>query len=895
MREWIARLLDWFRRGKLDRELDEELAFHRAHLERDALRHGADADAAAHTARRRLGNATRLRETMRERWSIPPLDIWQQDVRYAIRGLRRSPGFSTTVVITLALGIGANAAMFNVVDRLMFRPLAFLQDPGTAHRIYWQWWNRGSMVTTLSTYYTRYLDLRNWTDSFTQFAAFDERNLAVGEGTFARERRVGVVSAEFFDFFDARPVVGRFFTADEDVTPKGSDVAVLSHRFWQAEFGGRDVLGEQLRVGDISATVIGVAPEGFAGVNDAIPPAVYIPITTFAGGSQTEDARTYFSAYRWGWVEILVRRKPGIPVEDAARDATNAFRRSWLAGMEDYPQGLSVDAARPRAIVSSVRTGAGPAPSLEARTALWVSAVSGIVLLIACANVANLLLARAFRRRHETALRLALGGSRRRLILQTLSEILLLTIASGVAGLVVVQWGGTAVRGLLITADPSLTILTDGRTLLITLGLAAATGLLVSWVPVISVKRRYLAHTLRSGSRGGGVDGTRIRSALLVGQGALTVVLLVGAVLFVRSLQGVQNVPMGYDVDRVLLVNRIIRGPAFEDSVQVPLRRHLLSVAQALPQVESAAWVSSAPFVSTSATDLYVAGIDSVGLLGTFTYQATTPDYFRTMGTRILRGRGLTNEDRVGTPDVAVVSESMAERLWPNRRAIGQCFRMRSDTAPCVTVVGVAEDMVQQDIVDGRRYHYYLSADQYRRTWGRGMVLRLRGDVLREADNIRQVLQREMTGPSYLTVQPLRDIVDGQQRSWRMGATMFVAFGGLALIVAAIGLYGVLGYNVAQRMHELGVRVALGARPRDIVLLVMRQATRVAGIAVVAGSAIALAGATWIEPLLFRQSARDPLIYGLVAAGVVGVAVLATAVPARRASRADPNAVLRTD
>jgi ABC-type antimicrobial peptide transport system permease subunit len=175
------------------------------------------------------------------------------------------------------------------------------------------------------------------------------------------------------------------------------------------------------------------------------------------------------------------------------------------------------------------------------------------------------------------------------------------------------------------------------------------------------------------------------------------------------------------------------------------------------------------------------------------------------------------------------------------------------------------------------------------------MVLRLRGDVLREADNIRQVLQREMTGPSYLTVQPLRDIVDGQQRSWRMGATMFVAFGGLALIVAAIGLYGVLGYNVAQRMHELGVRVALGARPRDIVLLVMRQGTRVAGIAVVAGSAIALAGATWIEPLLFRQSARDPLIYGLVAAGVVGVAVLATAVPARRASRADPNAVLRTD
>ena len=226
-------------------------------------------------------------------------NIWL-DVRYAFRGLRRSPAFAVTVIATLGLGIGANAAMFDVVDRLMFRPLTYLRDPGSVRRIYWQSDDRGTTRTTQTTYYTRYLDLRRWTRSFSQLAAFSERNVAVGDGERARERRVGAVSASFFEFFNARPALGRFFTGDEDVTPRGGDVAVLSYALWQSEFGGRDVRGEVLRVGDIRATIIGVAPHGFDGVNDANPPVVYVPITTYAASGGTNDARRSYTHYEWG-------------------------------------------------------------------------------------------------------------------------------------------------------------------------------------------------------------------------------------------------------------------------------------------------------------------------------------------------------------------------------------------------------------------------------------------------------------------------------------------------------------------------------------------------------------------------------------------------------------------
>jgi putative ABC transport system permease protein len=830
-------------------------------------------------------------------WSILWLDRFKQDLRYAVRGLRLSPGFTATVIVTLALGIGANAAMFNVVDRLMFRPLEYLRDPGTVHRIYWQWDDRGNTTTSMSTQYARYLDFRKWTTSFSHLAGFSERDLAVGEGASARELRVSAVSASFFDLFDAHPALGRFFGADEDVVPRGADVIVLSYAFWRSEFGGRDVRGERLRVGNVRATIVGVAPDGFDGVNDANPPVLYIPITTFAASTGTDDSRTYFSKYQWGWMHVLVRRKPGITLDQAQADGTHAFQASWEASRADQPSSPASAAARPRVAISSVRPGAGPDPALEARTALWLAIVAAIVLVIACANVANLVLARALRRHRETAVRLALGVSRNRLLMQSTIESLVLALPSGATALLLATWAGGAIRRMLIATASTTTVpvFTDSRTLVVTGGLALATGLVVGVVPLLVSGRGDLTRTLRGGARGGVSDGGRLRAMLLVTQAALSVVLLIGATLFVRSLEAVRAIPLGYDADHVLLVNRVIRGSVFNETAQRSMRQMLLSTAQSLPGVESAAWVSSAPFVSTSDTSLYVPGIDSVERLGIFTYQATTPDYFRTMGTRILRGRGFTADDRAGAPAVAVVSASMAHALWPQEEAIGQCFRMRLATAPCTTVIGVAEDMVQRDLTGTQRYHYYVSIDQYTRTWGNGMLLRLRGDPVVQAESIRKALQRIVPGESYVTVQPLQAVVQNARRSWQLGATMFVAFGVLALAVAAVGLYGAIGYSVAQRMHELSVRVALGARRSNILRLVLGQSLRFALAGIGVGVVVAVFGGRWIQPLLFHQSATDPLVYGAVAVTMLVVALTASALPAFRATRADPNTALRAE
>ncbi len=264
------------------------------------------------------------------------------------------------------------------------------------------------------------------------------------------------------------------------------------------------------------------------------------------------------------------------------------------------------------------------------------------------------------------------------------------------------------------------------------------------------------------------------------------------------------------------------------------------------------------------------------------------------MGTRIFRGRGLSADDRAGSPGVAVVSQSMARVLWPQQDAIGKCFHMRSDTLPCMTVVGIAEDMVQRDFV-GARYHYYVSIDQYTRSWGNWMLLRLRADPAREAENIRKALQQVMPGTSYVTVRPLREGVQSAQQSWRMGATMFLAFGVLALIVAAVGLYGVIAYGVTQRMHEWGVRLALGAQRSDILRLVAGQSLRFAIAGAGLGVLVALLASRWIQPLLFQQSAKDPLIYGSVGLTLIVVALVASARPAFRAAAADPNSALKTE
>jgi putative ABC transport system permease protein len=898
MRELIARIVDWMRRDRLDRELQEELRFHRQQLERDAMHAGVDAEEAQFAARRRLGNDTRTTEAARERWSIPSLDQLLQDVRYAFRGLRRSPAFAITAIVTLALGIGANAAMFGIVDRLMFRPHAYLRDAGSVHRIYLvDTRPRGRQILAGGIEYLRYLDLTRNTSSFSRTAVWAHPRAAVGTGEAARERTIGVVSGSFWEFFDARPALGRFFTVAEDTTPRGADVAVLGHAFWKTEFGGRDVIGERLSIGSLSPTIIGVAPEGFTGVSDNIEPVAFMPVTFFAAAAFPGDPTSYYTDYSQGWLGVMARRKPGVSLEAATADASRAYWNSWEAERAMDGNLHPADSAKPAAFVSAMKTAAGPDPTLEARTSLWLMGVAGIVFIIACANVANLLLTRSIQRQRETAVRLALGVSRRRLATQAMTESLILSLLGSIAGLLVAHWGGAAIRRLLLsTQNVPLETFTDWRTLGVVIAIALIAAIVTGSVSAGLSGRGDLAPSLRSGQRGGARRST-LRSGLLVVQGALSVVLLVGAALFVSSLNRVRDMRMGYDSENTLVVSRVLRGVTLDSAQLVASRRAMLETARAIPGVEFAAFATSVPLSGTSSTALFVPGVDSVSRFGQFSYQLATADYFKVMGTAIRRGRGFTDADGAGAPRVAVVGETMAKTLWPGRDAIGQCIKQRADTMPCATVVGIAEDIVQRpnQLEAAPRLHYYLPIEQVNPQGGATVLIRTRARAETQMENVRRALQATMPGQSYVRVASLNDNVENAQRSWRVGATLFVAFGVLALAVAAIGLYGVVAYNVTQRMHELGVRVALGAGRGNIVRLVVGQSARYAVSGVLLGCGLALMAGRWIEPLLYRQSATDPTIYAAVGAIMLVVAMVAAAAPAMRAVRADPNAAMRAE
>ena len=906
LREAWNRVRDRLRRERLTSELDEELSFHRSMLERDRREGGASAEEARRLASLAFGSALHHRERARDLWSLGWLDDLLQDIRYAVRGLRARPGFSLAVVLTLALGIGANAAIFSIVDRLLFRPPPLLAHPALTNRVYVAQSDHGREGVWPGISYARCLDFTRWTTSFTRMAEFSAATLAVGAGEEARELPVAVASASFFGFFDAPPALGRYFTTREDAPPAGTPVVVLSHAFWQARFGGRrDALGATLQIGPTVYTVIGVAPAGFAAFWPSEPPAAYIPISSYAatsgfGGSPGDE---WWQTYHWNFAQMIVERKAGVSVAQASADLSNAYRRSYAVQREVSPDIPPVELARPRAIVASVLAERGPNESKLGKVAALVAAMAVVVLLIACANVANLLLAGALRRRREIAVRLALGVSRARLLSQLLTESVLFALLGGAAGVMVAQWGGAALRSLFLPQDATTSVIGDPRALVVAGATALVAALLTGLAPVWQSRRSDLARDLKSGAREGTYQRSGTRALLLVVQGALSVVLLVGAGLFVRSLQHVRELRLGFDVDPVLIVEPNMRGVKLDSAHAVALRQQLLELARTLPGVEHAALHTSIPLKRTLGREglgvgLRVAGIDSVERLGEFNLDAVSPDYFATTGTRILRGRGIGEQDVAGAPGAVVVSQAMAKVLWPGQDPLGQCVRvMEQGTTrepPCTYVVGVAEDIRSQSLSEDRGFYYFLSSAQFHPQQA-GLFLRTRGDAARQAEAIRRRLQPLMPGSSYITVTPYADVVGATMRSWKVGATVFGLFGALALLLAAVGLYSVIAYNVAQRAHELGVRIALGAQVGDVLRLVVGQGVRLGVIGLAIGATIAFSAARWLKPLLFQESARDPAVYALVAAVLLAVAVLASYLPARRAARLDPNLALRAE
>ncbi|MES2124124.1 MAG: ADOP family duplicated permease [Gemmatimonadota bacterium] len=882
----------------------DELQFHFDMTIDELLAAGKSREEATREAHRRFGDLeqTRLglqhigrvrvtRERRAQWWSG-----MSQDLRYALRGLRLSPGFTIGVMLTLGLGIGANATMFSIIDPLLFRAPSHLAHPDLVNRVHLATQYQGKEFFRANYSYRTFLDLSRDTHSFADFVGYWPRNLAVGDGTETQERRVTGVSASFWQLFPVRPELGRLFSAQEDKVPFGENVIVVSWPYWQSQLGGRrDVLGQHLHIGKLDYTIIGVAPRDLIGL-ELTHPMGFVPLTSMATNSFEDRGagRRYYDSYSMNWLQLVAERKPGVSVAAATADLQQAMIRSLEQKSALQPGSDPIASLKPRAMLSPIQFEAGPNRSTATKVGTWLVGVALLVLVIACANVGNLLLARALRRRREIALRLALGVTRGRLLAQLLTESLLLATLGAGFGLLLASWGGSVVRHTLTPDAEAGGVFSDPRMLAFAALTMLVAALLCGVAPAVMVLRADLAGALKSGSREGGYHRSRLRVGLLVVQGALSVVLLVGAALFVSSLRQVRAQPLGYDADKVTYVEQNLRGTALTDDQRYLLLDRLVQRAQELPGVVAASRTTSVPFYMDWGEPLFVPGIDSVSKRGDFVLQAVTGGYFRTMGTRIVQGRALSDADRAGTEMVMVVSQSMARALWPGENPIGKCVKIAADTLPCRGVVGVAEDIKRGSLSDDPGLMYYVPILQYP-VGAFGIFVRTSAPATETADGIRRALQAEMPGNAYLTAQPLADLIAPEMRSWELGATMFTVFGGLALLVASIGLYSVIAYTVAQRRQELGVRVALGASVRSVLQLVVGDAMRMMAIAVALGIAGALLAARWVAPLLFHTSPRDPLILGGVAAALLLVGLAASFAPAWRAAHIDPATALRSE
>lgn len=887
----------------VERAVDDELQFHFELAVRDLIAKGRTESEARREAEQRFGDVERTRaglaaidhsrinESRRTEWWSNVL----HDVRYALRGLRRKPAFAIAVVVILALGIGANATMFGVIDRLLLRPPAFLTSPDRVHRVYLSTIVNGERFYGASTSYHRFRDISDSAKSIDAAVAFSNSTMAVGLDD-PREVNVTLASHGLWNMFAVRPALGRFFTQAEDVATNPAKVAVLGHSFWLSDYGGAtDVIGKIIRLGRFDFTIIGVAPPNFSAFSTRTPSA-FIPLSSGAENMFPGNGRVrWYESYGLNWMQLAVRRKADVSLETTNAEFTTAFQRSYDAARVIEPNRASPEVARPFAVVSSVLTSRGPNQGTDVMVAVWLVGVAVIVLVIACANVANLLLARALERRREIAVRLALGINHGRLLMQLLTESTLLALLGGVAALAVTVWGGGILRATLLPDAAFGKTSLDWRTAIFTLLTAVVAGFVTGALPALRAGRTSLASALKSGVREGARQRTRLRSSLLVLQGTLSVVLLVGAGLFVRSLTSVQTMSMGFVEDQIVLVEPRMRGAQLDSAAERTLYNELVRTAQSLPGVQSVSYGLSVPFYSEWEVPLFVAGIDTVEKLGAFELQVVSPDYFKTMQTRILRGRALDETDQPGTPLSMVVGESMARKLWPDKDALGQCIKVLADSLPCTYVVGIAEDIKSHSLIKDNQWQYYLSQAQSQSGQGGVVFVRVRGDASAQVSAIRTALKKVMPGASYVNARPLSELLDPSRRSWQLGATMFSVFGVLALLVASIGLYSVISYSVTQRSQEMGVRVALGAQTGDVIRMILQQSVALSVVAIGLGLAVAFLASHWIEPLLFQTSTRDPLIYGGVALTLLIVAIVAALAPALRASRVDALTALRAE
>ena len=822
------------------------------------------------------------------------LGVWR-DVRFSLRGIIREPAFSASIILTLALGIGVNAAMFGVVDRLLLRGPEHVRDPERVRRLQIAFQPAGRDLQRTGAFgYATYTTLRA-AAAFDAVAAYSVTpdGALFGRGIEARRINRGEATAGLFPLLGVTPELGRFYTDTEDDSIAPQRVVVIGYGLWQRDFGGRrEVIGQPITIDNTTYSIVGVTPNGFTGP-DLGRVDVWMP-ASLLGRSRVTNWTTSWNAW---WLQVVVRLKPGVTAEAADAEATALFRGAYAGS--DKSRTVASLSVRPLAV------GRDGVESMESRVSTWLWIVAGIVLLVACANAVNLVLAHQIRQRREVAVRLALGAGPSRIVRFLLAESLTLSLAGGVAGLGVAYGVASFMRRWLIPGVEWSHAPLDVRVLVLSIALSVIAGLTVGLLPAWRATAPGLVAFLKTGVREGGGRRSRTRAALTMAQAALSALLLVGSGLFVVSLERIRAMDLGLQPDRVLtfIVQRASMA-AIADPVERQRERErraafypdVLERLRQRPDIEAVSLTIGLPFTVGFGDDIRVPGRDVIPQLkGGGPYSnAVSADYFRTVGTRIVRGRAFTAADRGGSAPVAIVNETMAAALWPNEDAIGKCFSIAQSPA-CAEIVGIAADTRQAMLREDAAMAFYVPLGQEQGITGAQLLVRPRGDAGRTLTEVRQLLMSLDPTILFVNAVLLQDRVEPLVRPWQLGATMFSLMGFLALVVAALGLYSLLSYLVTHRAHEIGVRMALGARPVDIARLVVREGLALTVGGVVAGFGLAIVGSGLVEPLLFDTSPREPVVFAAVATALLATAVLAMLRPAARARRVNPVDAMRTE
>ncbi len=874
-------------------DFDDDIRDHIARETEDNIARGMSSEEARTAAFRKFGNVLRVKEDTRKVWTLTWLEDLAQDVRYAFRMLRKSPGFTAVAILTLALGIGANTAIFSIVDAVLLRPLPF-KNPS---RLVMLWEGLPEIgYPKIEGSAPDIVLYEREQKSFVSIGAFQNKDFDLSGGSGEPERLTAArASASLFPTLGISPLIGRTYTRDEDESR--AKVAVLSYGFWQRRFAGDpSIVDRTIDLDREPYTVLGVMPRNFV-----------FPVRGPEGSDQPADlwvpmAFTQTELTGWGMYfnnNVICRLKPGVTIAQAQAEA------NLIAGrlMQVYPAALlkAFPNARVRIMLSPFHEEViGPVQTLL----LVLMAAVGLVLLIACANVATLLLSRAASRSREIAIRTALGASRNRLIRQMLTESLVLALAGGVLGVLIALWGTKSLLSLVPSSIPlPPTVSMGGSVLAFVAAICSITAIVFGVAPAFQMSAASLHTTLQEGGRSGTPGRARrhLQAVFVTAEFALALVLLIGAGLLVRSFSRLLDTNPGFHPEHVLTMSVPLPPRAYGRAAQIrEFYRQALERISALPGVKSAGISNDLPLNGTITDAVKVEG--STGLTPATRVSWVLGDYFQTMGIPLLRGRAFTPEDRAGTQLVAVISDAAAKAMWPGQDAIGKRFT-GSGQRKFLTVVGIVGEVSDSTLDTKPLPHVYtpylqLTDAQMEDTVmnvARSMNIAMRTAGAPAALTSAVIGQIRSLDPD-LPIAKIRTMDQAMSESVagpRFNTSLLGIFSIAALFLAAIGIYGVLAYTVAQQTHEIGIRIALGAQQRDVMLLVLAQGARLALIGIAIGLLAAFGLTRLMASLLYGTSVSDPLTFAAVSAVLFVVALLACYIPARRAMKVDPIVALR--